>query len=70
MLVFATVLMIILSGWSIAAVISGSFVVVVIRVGRSSSIAQVIIPSRRMAVTSRVFVWVIEDCCVSEELSD
>ena len=52
MLVFATVLMIILSGWSIATMIGGSFVIVVIRVGRSSSIAQVIVPSRRMAITS------------------
>jgi len=45
------------------------FIVVVMRVFRCS-VAQVIVPSRRVAISKLVLVRVIEDGRVSEELCD
>lgn len=67
-LVFVTVLIRILNGRNIAMVIS-CFIVVVMRVFRCS-VAQVIVPSRRVAISKLVLVRVIEDGRVSEELCD
>ena len=66
--VFVTVLIRILDGRNIAMVIS-CFVVVVMRVFRCS-VAQVIVPSRRVAISTLVLVRVIEDGRVSKELCD